>query len=143
MCLDSLPRGQKFNKLYFKDVISHQIDRGLNRGKGQSRIKSMSIHVANARVHTAGDCIAEIQRLKTTRLPQPAYRSDLSPCDLWFFEFAKEAIQDEVFDNPDQLMQHLHLIFDQVTFENLQRVFLNWMDRLSWVVEHDGAYFQE
>jgi hypothetical protein len=31
MCLDYLPRGQKFNKLYFKDVILHQIDRGLNR----------------------------------------------------------------------------------------------------------------
>jgi hypothetical protein len=26
MCLDYLPRGQKFNKLYFKDVILQQID---------------------------------------------------------------------------------------------------------------------
>jgi hypothetical protein len=34
-------------------------------------------------------------------------------------------------------------IFDQVTFEDLQRVFRNWMERLSWVAEHDGAYFQE
>jgi hypothetical protein len=40
-------------------------------------------------------------------------------------------------------MQWLHLIFDQVTFEDLQRVFLHWMKRLNWVVEHDGAYFQE
>jgi hypothetical protein len=92
-----------------------------------------------ARVHAAGDCIAEIQRLKMTQLPQPAYSSDLSPCDFWFFEFAKQAIQDEVFDNADQFMQCLHSIFDQVTFEDLQRVFLNWMERLSWVVEHDGA----
>jgi purine nucleoside permease len=34
-------------------------------------------------------------------------------------------------------------ISDQVTFEDLQRVFLNWMERLSWAIEHDGAYFQE
>jgi hypothetical protein len=93
--------------------------------------------------HAAGDYIAEIQRLKMTRLPQSAYRPDLSPCDFWFFGFAKQAIQDEVFDNADQLMQRLHSIFDQVTFENLRRVFLNWMERLSWVVEHNGAYFQE
>jgi hypothetical protein len=33
-CLDYRPRGQKLNKLYFRDVILHQIDRGLNRGRG-------------------------------------------------------------------------------------------------------------
>jgi hypothetical protein len=96
MYLDYLPRGQKFNKLYFNDVILHQIDRGRNRGRGQSRTKSMRIQMDNARVRAAGDCIAEIQRLKMTRLPQPAYGPDLSPCNFWFFGFAKQAIQDEV-----------------------------------------------
>jgi hypothetical protein len=51
MCLDYLPRGQKFNKLYFNDMILHQIDRGINRGRGKSRTKSMRIHMDNARVH--------------------------------------------------------------------------------------------
>jgi hypothetical protein len=97
----------------------------------------------NARVHAAEDCITEIQRLKMTRLPQPAYSLALSPCDFWLFESAKQVIQDEVFDNADQLMQRLHSIFDQVTSEGLQLVFHNWMERLSWVVEHDGAYLQE
>jgi hypothetical protein len=97
MCFDYLPRAQKLNKLYFKDVILHEIDRGLNRGRGQSRTKSMRIHIDNARIHAAGDCIAEIQCLKMTRLPQLAYSPDLSLCDFWFFGFAKQAIQDEVF----------------------------------------------
>jgi hypothetical protein len=96
MCLDYLPRGQKYNKLYFKDVILDQTDRGLNRGREQSRTKSARIHMDNARVHAAGDCIAEIQHLKMTRLPQPAYSPDLSLCDFWFFGFVKQAIQDEV-----------------------------------------------
>jgi hypothetical protein len=64
MCLNYLLPGQKFNKLYFKDVTLQQIDRGLNRGRGQSRTKSMGIHMDNARVHAAGDCIAESHRLK-------------------------------------------------------------------------------
>jgi hypothetical protein len=143
MCLDYLPQGQKCNKLYFKDMILHQTDQGINRGRGQSRAKSVRIHMDNARVHAAGNCISEIQRLKMTRLPQPACSPDLSPCDFWFFGFAKQVIQDEVFDNADQLMKRLHSIFDQVTFEDPQRVFLHWMERLSWVVEHDGAYFQK
>jgi hypothetical protein len=119
MCLDYLPRGQKFNKLYFKEVILYQIDRGFNRGKGQSRTKLMKIYMNNVRVHAAADWIAEIQRLKMARLPQPAYRPDLSPCDFWFFGFAKQAIQDHGFDNADQPMQRLHSIFDHVTFEDL------------------------
>jgi transposase len=81
MCLNYLLRGQKFNKLYFKDVAMFQVDRGLNRGRGQSRTKSMRIHMDNARVHAAGDCIAEIQSLKMARLPQPAHSPELSPCD--------------------------------------------------------------
>jgi transposase len=55
----------------------------------------------NARVHAAGDCIAKIQRLKMTRLPQPAYSPDLNPCDFWLFRFAKQVIQDKNFDNAD------------------------------------------
>jgi hypothetical protein len=25
--------------------------------------------------------------------------------------------------------------------EDIQRVFLEWMDRLTWVIENDGEYF--
>jgi hypothetical protein len=57
----------------------------------------MGIHMDNARVHAAGDCIAESHRLKMAWLPQPAHSPNLSPCDFWFFGFAKQAIQDEVF----------------------------------------------
>jgi hypothetical protein len=103
----------------------------------------MRIHTDNAGVHAAADRITEVQRLKMTRRPQPTDRPGLSPCDFWFFGFAKRAIQDEVFDNTDQFMQCLHSIVDQVTFEDLQWVFLNWMERLSWVVEHDSASSQE
>jgi hypothetical protein len=43
----------------------------------------------------------------------------------------------------DSMFATLTFNFDQITFEDLQWVFFNWMERLSWVIEHDGAYFQE
>jgi hypothetical protein len=62
-------------------------------------------------------------------------------------EFASTMTGDESWPvlvaNRIPCLQRLHSIFDQITFEDLQRVFLNWMERLSWVVEHDGAYFQK
>jgi hypothetical protein len=64
----------------------------------------MRIHTDNARVHAAGDGTADIQRLKMMILQRPAYSPDLSPCDFWFFGLAKQAIQDEIFGNSDQLI---------------------------------------
>jgi hypothetical protein len=62
-------------------------------------------------------------------------------------EFANTMTGDKscffVVTNRIPCLQRLHSIFDQVTFEDLQRVLVNWMERLSWVVEHDGAYFQD
>jgi hypothetical protein len=81
ICLNYLPHDQKLNKVYFKNVILHRIDRTLNRGKGQGRTKLMKIHMDNARVHTDGASVAEIHRLKMTSLAQPAYSPELSPCD--------------------------------------------------------------
>jgi hypothetical protein len=43
----------------------------------------------------------------------------------------------------DSMFATLTFNFRSGTFKDLQRVFLIWMERLSWVVEHDGAYFQE
>jgi hypothetical protein len=62
-------------------------------------------------------------------------------------EFANTMTGDESWFSfsyeSDSMFATLTFLFDQVTFEGLQRVFLNWMERLSWVVEHDGTYFQE
>jgi hypothetical protein len=41
------------------------------------------------------------------------------------------------------MMKRLRLIFDEITFEVLWRVFLNWIEKLTWVIEHDSAYFRE
>jgi hypothetical protein len=43
----------------------------------------------------------------------------------------------------DSIFATLPFNFDQIIFADLRLVFLNWMERLSWVVEHGGAYFQE
>jgi hypothetical protein len=32
-------------------------------------------------------------------------------------------------------------LFDRVTFEELQNVFQNWIERLEWVMRDNGEYF--
>jgi hypothetical protein len=81
--------------------------------------------------------------MKLQRLDHPAYSPDLSPCDFWFFRRAKTAIQNKSFQGPDELIEALTKLFDSITFEELQRVFHNWIRRLRWVIKKRGEYFHE
>jgi hypothetical protein len=81
--------------------------------------------------------------MKLERLDQPAYSPDLSPCDFWFFGRAKTAIQDQSFEDPEELIEALTNLFDGITFEELQSVFHNWIRRLRRVIENRGEYFRE
>jgi hypothetical protein len=42
----------------------------------------------------------------------------------------------------DSMSATLTFDFRSALFEDMQRVFLNWMQRLSWVLEHGDVYFQ-
>jgi hypothetical protein len=39
------------------------------------------------------------------------------------------------------MVKELTDFFDGVTFEEFQRVFQNWIERLEWVVRDNGEYF--
>jgi hypothetical protein len=62
-------------------------------------------------------------------------------------EFANTMTGDEswfyLVTNRIPCLQRSHSIVDQVTFEDLQWVFHNWMEKLNCVVGHNGDYFQE
>jgi hypothetical protein len=34
-------------------------------------------------------------------------------------------------------------VWDELTFDEMQRVFHNWMSRLAWVIENGGEHFIE
>jgi hypothetical protein len=79
--------------------------------------------------------------MKTERLAHPPYSPDLSPCDFWFFGRAKTALQNRRFTDADAVIEALTDLFDSVTFEELQKVFQNGIERLEWVIRHTGEYF--
>jgi hypothetical protein len=141
IALQYLPRGRKYNKEYFTNIILEDIDQTCNHGHGQRRTKDMFIHMDNCRVHNCQESSCKIQRMKMTRLPHPAYSPDLSPCDFWFFGFAKTSFRDLQFDSPEAIIEHLSDLFDGLTFDELQSVFHEWIQRLRWVIDHEGDYF--
>jgi hypothetical protein len=83
----------------------------------------------------------EISDAKLERFLHHAYSLDLSPCDFWLFGMLKGNMKDRAFQTVEEILEAITLIWNGVTFEQLRRVFLNWMERLEWVASNGGEYY--
>jgi hypothetical protein len=141
--LAQLPRGRKYNAEYFINEILEDIHVTCNNHDGYRHTKHMSIHMENCQVHNAAVSMAKIEKLKLTRLAHPAYSADISPCDCWSFGRAKGALQNRTFLDSTALLEALAECSTTISFDELQSVFLNWITRLEWVIQHGGDYFSK
>jgi hypothetical protein len=73
--------------------------------------------------------------------PHPANSSDLPPPDFWFFGYAKEQLKDQLVTDESHLEDKLTNIWEHVSRSVLESAFLEWMERLEWVIEHEGDYY--
>jgi hypothetical protein len=73
-----------------------------------------------------------------TRVRHPVYSTDLSPCDFWFFGYAKERMKNQIITSEDDLENKLIKVWETVCGPLLESVFDEWMSRLIWVIEQGG-----
>jgi histone-lysine N-methyltransferase SETMAR len=95
----------------------------------------------NSRCHNGKKTTAEIEHRRFARAPHPPYSQDLSPCNLWLFGLMKHSLKDREIQAVQALISALTNIWDDLTFEDVQAVFLDWMERLSWVNSNNGDYY--
>jgi hypothetical protein len=69
--------------------------------------------------------IEKISDTKLERLPHPAYSPDLSPLDFLLFGMLKEKMKNRAFQTVEEMLEAVILIWNAVSFEQLQSVFLN------------------
>jgi hypothetical protein len=81
---------------------------------------------------------AKSNRRRLGRSEYPPYSPDLSSCDFWLLGFLKEKPQDRQWCGVQSLRQAITDPRDEITFEYVQAVFLEWMNCLSWVIENKG-----
>jgi hypothetical protein len=55
----------------------------------------------------------------------------LSPCDFWLFGFLKESMEGLELLTKDQIVEAITAIWRCVTFDTLQSMFREWMQRLN------------
>jgi hypothetical protein len=95
------------------------------------------------RYHNGKKITAEIEHRRFARAPHRLYSPGLSPCDFWLFGLVKHSLKDREIQGLQALISALRDNWDDLIFEDVQAVFLDWMERLSWVINNNGdCYFK-
>jgi hypothetical protein len=63
--------------------------------------------------------------------PRPPHSPELTPCDFYLFGYIIGRLAGASFEEPDQLLHGIDVIFQSAEKATLKRVFHEWMDRLA------------
>jgi hypothetical protein len=85
--------------------------------------------------------LGKITQKSIERAPYPPYSPDINPCDFWLFGILKHNMKDQEFQNQQAILNAIAKIWDDLTFEDIQGVFQEWMERLTWVIGNNREYY--
>lgn len=98
-------RPQTVNQQVFRTIF-RRFDAAHARRRPRSTVNGCKfIHLDNAPAHNANLTLALIGQLGWTRLPQPSYSPDLSPCDFWLYSRLKKNLCGVKYPNLDALKE--------------------------------------
>jgi hypothetical protein len=95
----------------------------------------------NSKYHNPKKITGKLQQKHMTRAPRSPYSPELSPCEFRFFRMVQEKNKDLEFCSAQEMVRRSSDVWSDFTWEDIQRVFLEWMDRRTWIIENDGEYF--
>jgi histone-lysine N-methyltransferase SETMAR len=93
--------------------------------------------------HIGSKVVSKLDKHYIARLPHPPYSPDLSSCDFWLFGMLKGILKDREFHSHDKIKETIPMAWNDLTFDEVQSVFHNWINRLRWVIENGREYIIE
>jgi histone-lysine N-methyltransferase SETMAR len=137
---EALPKGTKFNQDYFIQYILPGLYREKTRISRKTGFPAFSVHMDNSMCHNGRKVSDIFARRSIERAPHPPHSPDISPCDFWLFGYLKHKMRDQEFRGQQGILNAIVTIWNDLTFEDVQRVFHEWMERLAWVIGNNGEY---
>jgi hypothetical protein len=84
-----------------------------------------------------------IEDSRVERLPHLTYRPDLAPSIFFLLGDVKGKRLDHTCEIREDLLNAIIEIFTGVNQSDLPHVFESWVNRLKWVIKHEGKYSTE
>jgi histone-lysine N-methyltransferase SETMAR len=141
LVLAALPYGQTFTQNHFITEVLPILREENVQFRRKHSGDYYFVHMDNSRCHNRKKNTAEIEHRRLAGAPPPPYSPDHSPCDFWLFGLMKHNLKDREIRAVQTLITALSKIWNDLHFEDVQAVFLDWMERLSWVIDNNGQYY--
>jgi hypothetical protein len=90
--------------------------------------------------HNSTKVTNTLDKASIIRAPHRDDSSNVSLCRFWLFGMSKHRItarQPQGLKQLDALTER----WDEVTFQELQNIFLTWVGRLQWIIQNGGESF--
>jgi histone-lysine N-methyltransferase SETMAR len=139
--LIDIPKGESYNSVFFCNAVVPSLVANICSDQRRRSLKGFYVHLDNARPHNSHQSNDCLQSTKAQRMPQPAYSPDLAPSDFFLFGFLKQQLQGVHLADREALKSAICQIFSRIDRKLLISVFVDWMQRLKWVIENEGEYY--
>jgi histone-lysine N-methyltransferase SETMAR len=139
--LQALPKRAKFNRDYFTDAIFPGLYNEKRRISRKEGFPAFSVHMDNAMSHDGNKISEKLAKGRIERAPHSLYSPDISPCVFWLFGLPKHEMKDREFQNQQAILSAVARMWNNLTFADVQRVFQEWMECLTWVVGNNAEYY--
>jgi transposase len=96
----------------------------------------------NSICHNGAKIAEKLEKRHIARAPHSPYSPDLSICDFRVFGILKQKMKERIFQSKEQILAGITESWNGLTFEDIQRVFHNRMERLIWVIANSGEHYQ-
>jgi hypothetical protein len=101
-------------------------------------LKGWLIHIDNVHPHNSGRAQRCIEASRAESLPHPAYSPDQTPGDFNLSGNITGKSYNYNCENREEFLNAITEIFTGVDQEMLPSVFESWVNRLKWVIKHEG-----
>jgi hypothetical protein len=80
-------------------------------------------------------------RNQLLHVPHPPYSPDLAPLDFWLFGRIKIGVAGRSSADPEGLLEGVLEFLERIPAAELTVVLEGWIDRVRWVIGHNGQYY--
>ena len=142
LLVTALPVNETWDADYFIQHVLVKLQQTSAYKDAQRQGKKFTIHMDNARVHTARRVDRFMAENGFERAPHPPYSPDLAPSDFYLFGALKERIKGRQFESSEAIIEWITAEFEEIPLTELSAAFSNWKKRLNQCATGDGSYIR-
>jgi hypothetical protein len=136
-------KGTAYNTTFFCDVVVFDLLANVYARSRRRTLKEILVHLNNVRPYNSRKSNEYLAEFHARGVPHPAYSPDRTPSDFFHFGTLKTELQNYEIHSREDLILTIRAIFDEISEETLNSVYVSWIKRLEWVIKNEGKYFHE